>query len=186
MRLSSAALAAGCVLAMTACKKQQSEGKSAPDKRPASNVVLPKDQQHYLWIEQFPSCPSNGTNQFAHHLKIKVDEGDRVTYGYFVRAPVKWYDGLNLIVQKRPGKVEITFGQCNLRSDDPKMRCDDEDPNAVTWYAKETVMVDLAKHQVVPFHAPPKLACLQGESEVISIVAPRPDGSAGGGSAGSN
>ena len=113
----------------------------------------------------------------AHHMKIKIDEGDRVTTAHLVRAPVKTYEGLNLNVRKRPGKVEITFGQCKARSDDPQFRCDDD--SQIDWYAKTSIDVDPSKHQVVPFTPPPKLACLQGEATVVSIVAQRPGSGSG-------
>lgn len=159
------------------CSKKREAKQDVPA---AKSPTLPKENRHYLWLEQFPSCPGGNQNMLAHHIKIKVDEGDRVTTAHFVRAPVKTYEGLNINVQKRPGKVDITFGQCNARSDDPKFRCDDD--TQITWYAKTSVDVDPAQHQVIPFTAPPKLACIQGEATVVSLVAPRPGSNAAPGS----
>lgn len=169
-------VATALLLVLSACGKKKGDGEA----KGSASPVLPKDQRHYLWIEELVGCPGNHENMLAHHLKIKVDEGTRSTVAHLVRAPVKTYEGLNLIVEKRPHKVEISFGQCNARSDDPQFRC--EDDTQITWYAKETVDVDPAKHQTVPFTPPPKLACLQGEATRVSLVAKRP----GSGSAASH
>lgn len=171
------------VAATPGCKK-----KVAPKADKGSAVAsptLPEAERHNIWLEEFPSCPNGIENMLAHHIKIKVDEGDRVTTGHFVRAPVKTYEGLNLIVKKRVHKVDITFGQCTARGDDPAYRCDDD--TQIKWYAKTSLDVDPAIHQTVPFTPPPDLSCVKGETAtIVSLVAKRPAGSAGSsGSAGS-